>query len=103
MQAPQPMTHESTRAVAFAALDPLIDYCKAVRGATSDVLRRLNARLQTDIKRTQFEKWLIRDRARRTEPALGAGLLLLDVWREIQRTRQFKEWEREQGINEAQQ
>lgn len=105
MQAPQPMTHESTRAVAFAALDPLIDYCKAVRGATSDVLRRLNARLQTDIKRTQFEKWLIRDRARRTEPALGAGLLLLDVWREIQRTRQFKEWakEREQGSNEAQQ
>jgi len=67
------------------------------------VLRRLNARLEKDIARTQFEKWLICDRARRTEPALGAGLLLLDVWREIQRTRQFKEWEREQGINEAQQ
>jgi len=97
------MKHASTKSFAFDALDPLIEYCKDVRGATSDVLRRLNARLEKDIARTQFEKWLICDRARRTEPALGAGLLLLDVWREIQRTRQFKEWEREQGINEAQQ
>lgn len=89
-------TTQTTKEVAHEALDELIAYARSKHGLIAQILSRFNAKITTPVPRSQFERWLITDRARRAEPMLGAGLVLLSVLDDLKRTQQFRDWKGEQ-------
>lgn len=82
---------ERTKDVALDAMQPIIDWTRETRGGLSDLHRRVNERLKKEVPRTQFERYFAHDREKRVEPGLGVGLLILDAWKAIQRTKEFRE------------
>ncbi len=48
-----------------------------------EVLRRLNAKLQSPVQASDVHRWLHPDPKSRTEPRWGTGTLLLAVWEEM--------------------
>jgi len=63
--------------VADNALDFLIAYAAENRGTIAALAERLIQRTGQQIYRQQVASWLAPDPARRTEPQLGIGLLLI--------------------------
>ncbi len=76
-------TKTSTEQRAWRALKPLIDHCRE-RGNMKDVVSRFNRLVSDPRTRSAIDRWLRQDEDKRTEPQFGAGLVLLEVWEEIQ-------------------
>jgi hypothetical protein len=75
---------------AWRALQPVIDYCRENRGAKAELVRLYEARTSSCAARPVLDAWLAQDESRRTEPKLGAGLLLLEVFEELKQTKERK-------------
>ncbi len=73
------------RDMANAELRPLIEHCRANRGAKADVCRRLNRLLPEAVSLTQIGNWLNESAGDRAVPTHPVGRLLLKVWAEIEK------------------
>jgi hypothetical protein len=65
------------------ALDPLAKWCQRTQGGMALVLRELNRRTGEPQFRSNLQLWLHEDPAKRTQPRLGLGLALLEIWADI--------------------
>jgi len=86
---------EISREVANCELAPLIDFTQ--RSGVDLILKMLNERIKKyserqnfplryrEVNMTQIRSWLHFDVNERIEPMFGIGLLLLDVWRDLQK------------------
>ncbi len=61
------------------ALAPAIQFAARNRGTVAEVARKMSKRLGRPVHRQQVEAWLHEDKAKRREPGLGTGLLLIGI------------------------
>lgn len=64
-------------------LDKLAEHAKAARGNLADIQRRFAALTGKQVGHVTMLRWLRENRDERVEPLLGAGLALIEVWRQI--------------------
>lgn len=77
---------DSLEALAGNILAPLIEHAKE-RGAKARVAEMFNVGLTEPVRYTTIVRWLDEDPQKRIEPGFGAGLRLLQVWREIAKSK----------------
>lgn len=65
------------------ALKPLIEHAKKNKGTVTRVAELMSKKTGLTILRQQAETWINSDEAKRKEPRLGTGLMLLEVQTEI--------------------
>lgn len=66
-----------------AALEPLIRHARQARGNMADIHQRFCRATKCKVARTAVERWLAEDPSKRTQPMLGAALVLLDIAKEL--------------------
>jgi hypothetical protein len=76
---------DSLETLAGNILAPLIEHAKE-RGSKARIAEMFNEGLTEPVRYTTIVRWLDEDPAKRIEPAFGAGLRLLQVWRKISKT-----------------
>ena len=69
--------------IANKALEPLIKFRKNRPGTVAQIAQTLNKRTGQNWQVNKILIWLHPDPAKRRQPTFGAGLLLLEVGREI--------------------
>lgn len=77
------MNDPITKKVADKALEPLVKFRKKRPGTGAEIARELNKRTGQNWQVNKILIWLHPDPAKRRQPTFGAGLLLLEVGREI--------------------
>jgi hypothetical protein len=92
------MMIDHTTARANRALQHIIKYCAENRGTMTDIQREFNRRTKQDLGHLPFVRWLHQDPAKRTEPLLGTGLLLIEVGNKIIEKRRREQAKAETGI-----
>lgn len=65
------------------ALQPVIDWCERHYGFKAALVRRYAEKTSSCSQRALVQQWVHPDPKRRVEPKLGAGLLLLEAFREL--------------------
>ncbi len=69
-----------------SAIDPISAFCDQVRGAKTSILNEMNSTPPERGKawnRQQVESYLNRNRKKRKEPRLGAGLVLIKAAKKV--------------------
>lgn len=77
------MRDEVTSKIANAELGPIAKFVADHRGTIPEITRRLEKITGRSWNRNNVERWLHRDEARRNQPLLGIGLLLMKVGNEL--------------------
>jgi hypothetical protein len=73
--------------IGVTVLDALSKHVHKERGNLADVIKRFHEITGKTVHHPTMLRWLHRDRKQRTEPLLGTGLVLMEIWRNIQRER----------------
>lgn len=72
-----------TKAVANEALAPLIEHCNKTVGSKAELAKKMSEALDYNVHRQIAEGWVHADPAKRVEPKLGLGLVLLRIGGEM--------------------
>jgi len=72
-----------TSELAFKALKPLLRHTEKNRGTVAVIVEKLKKRTGLEFHRQHVELWVHHDLKKRVEPRLGAGLLLLEIQKEL--------------------
>lgn len=65
------------------ALQPIVDFCAENRGAMTEIQREFEKRTKQAWNRMNFSRWLHQVPDKRTEPLLGAGLVLIEIGNKV--------------------
>lgn len=76
-------TKLDSKDVSNTALAPLIEHCNRVVGSKAELAERMSASLGYKVHRQIAEGWVHPDPAKRVEPKLGLGLVLLRIGGEM--------------------
>ena len=79
-----------TRNVALVALDPLVEFCNSNVGSKIELAERMTDALGYKIHRQIAEGWTHSDPARRVEPKLGQGIVLMHVGNQMMKAHKKK-------------
>lgn len=71
------MNASNTKSIADVALASLIKHTNEVVGSKAELTRRMSAALGYSVARQVVDGWVHPDPAKRVEPKLGLGLILL--------------------------
>ncbi len=74
---------KNTKSLSDAILAPLIKHCTTHQGSRKEVAELFNKGLSSKVRITTINKWIQADEKKRTPPAGGSLLRLLECWREI--------------------
>lgn len=71
-------TEDADSLYAGLLMAPLIEYAHSNRGFIAALREKVNARTGKEWRRENFERWLAQDAAKRIEPKLGIGTILIE-------------------------